>query len=357
MHVLIALAAGYILLALFMNRLGFEFIQGDTALYWHDSFDLRSIVNPDYLPLYLPILAAGRAITLGLVPAAELMMAVNVIALLAGAWFIYQLVVSAGGRTEIALLGALLYGYWPLIGLPYTVYPRFDVPPMTLLIGGLYFFRKDRLWASAALIGLALVGHKVIVPIGLIVLAYAGISARTRLGPVKLIGFLMLGLLPLGALWIAGTLVHGSPLWLVAWNVGVQVSSRSSLPVLDGAIGTFVRGTPAEIIKGIILAGYAALAAALGALCLRDRPPMYLIGIAICAEIVVMWLALNQFEIWALARFSRLMVLPLVWVAAGRFAEKLPRGRAALAAGIAVLAGTVLSQFVYGWYMVKVFYG
>jgi hypothetical protein len=161
--------------------------------------------------------------------------------------------------------------------------------------------------------------------------------------------------LPLALLLASGAVVKGSLFWTIGGNMR-HINSMGYLPVLDGALGTFLRGGFAEIVKGFIIAGIAALAVWTGYQCYRHKPPMYPVGIAISALMVILWLILNSFEIWGMARFSRLLVLPLLWLAADRFKVGLPdtaRLRAGITAG---LVGLVLSQLVYAWYMVKVFY-
>jgi len=162
-------------------------------------------------------------------------------------------------------------------------------------------------------------------------------------------------LLPLALLWISGTAAHGSPFWILAKNVNTQVVSTGHLPVLDGAIGSFLSGGAAGIAKGALLAGVVTFAVILATLSIRQKAPEYLTGAGICASLALWWLVLNQVEIWSVARFSRLLVLPLVWVSSRHFSA-LPRSPGWRAAMLAGLAGLVLSQFAYAWYMAKVFY-
>ena len=354
--VIIALAVGYILVGLFLAALHFDFMVGDITNYWQDSFKPQSAFNPDYPPLYPLMIVILRTITFGLLPPAGLMMSIVLAFLLLGGWFVYRIAKESGSSDGIAALGAFLYGYWPLVGLTYAAYPKFDVPSVTLFLGGLYFLQTRRLRIGAGLVGISLLSHKAMWPVGLMALAAFVISNRKLLPRYKLVEVLIVGVLPLGLYWLIGAVIHGSLAWLLSFNIGVQVVSMSNLPVLDGALGTFLRGTPNEVLKGLIIAGFGVLAAWLCFACLRDKPSMYLVGAAICVEIIFLWLILNQGEIWVMARYSRLLVVPLIWIITGRSKHtslSQNRQRISIAAG---LSATILSQFVYAWYMVKIFY-
>ncbi len=351
-----ALAAGYILVALFMAGLGFNFMQGDAVLYWEASFHWESALSASYGPLYLLVLAALRTVTFGLVPPLGIMMGVNVVFLLVDAWLIHRIGTASGAPDAIAVLAALLFGLWPLVGLTYTVFPKTDTFSIAIFLTAIYLLQRGRPWAGAAVMGGALLAHNAFWPMGPLVIAGDWVSRRPRSTVVEGMGQVGLVLLPLGILWLVGTIVRGSPTWIVGPNLYYHVESQTSLPILDGAVGTFLRGGLNEITKGFVLAGFAGLAAGLIYACLRYRPPMYLVGAAIAAVIVLMWLILNSFEIWGMARFTRLLALPLLWIAAQRLEGRLPdspRWRAGAGAALGLLA---LSQFVYAWYMVKVFY-
>ncbi len=83
---------------------------------------------------------------------------------------------------------------------------------------------------------------------------------------------------------------------------------------------------------------------------------MYLYGLAICIVLIGVWALINQYEIWALARFGKMLALPItmVWASSSNRSMLLSRrGRIITAGGAIVL---LASQFVYAWYMVRVYY-
>lgn len=350
-----ALVASYVMLALFMWRLGFQFMRDDVGLYWQDSFDWKAAFNGLYAPLYLWVLALVRTITLGLIPPIPLMMTINLVCLLACGWLIYRIGIASGVSSELSAAGALLFGWWPLAGLPYTVYPKTDIPAMTIYLGGVSLFLKDRRWAGSTVIGIAMLAHQVMWPLGPLTIAASWLSDRARFGTRGLVGMMLVVVLPLGLLLVAGAIVTGTFTWTLGGNMR-HIESRGHLPILDGAIGTFMRGNLTEIIKGLIISGIAVLSGILACFGYRQKWVGYPVGIAICLVIIALWFVLNSFEIWGMVRFSRLLALPLMWVAAGRLKENLfatRRGRATVATFLAVL---LLSQFVYAWYMVRVFF-
>lgn len=354
--VLATLVACYAIIGLFMRQLGFQLVQGDTAIYWQDSQTWQSPFNPLYMPLYPAVIALVNALTLGLPDPGALMSAINLAGLSVCGWLIYLIARSSGASETLATASAVLFGLWPLVGLPFTVFPLADIPAMAFFLAGVYLLQRSRLWAGAGLIGLSLLAHKALWPFGGLVMIAFCLMQRPRISPAKMIGLLGAAILPLTILWAAGWAVHGSPLWLVSGNIELEMASNSHLPVLDGAIGTFLQGGVKGIGKGAILASFALLAVGMAYACIREKPPAYLAGAAICVVVVLWWLILNQYEIWSVTRFSRLLILPLVWVAAYRLKDAPLSGskwKYGMAASLGVL---LLSQFIYAWYMVRVFY-
>lgn len=350
-----SLGLGYVLVAVFMWRLNFNFMQGDAIGYWQDSFNLTSTFRGLYAPLYVWLLALIRTISFGALPPLLIMMGINFVCLLACVWLMYRIGRLSGASTEVSALAAAAFCLWPLVGLTYTVYPKTDIPALSIYLAGIYLLLRGRPWPAALALGIGTLAHFVLWPLCPLTVCGYWYSQQPRPAIRVLVQMLILAAIPLTLLVIAGTLVTGSLQWLYVTNA-TRVTYSHYLPILDGAVGTFLRGTIPEIFKGIFMAGLAIFAGWLAYQCHRRKPVLYMVGIGICVVIMTLWLILFSGEIWGMVRFSRLLVLPALWLVAQYLKEprRIPTGWRTGVMGIVVLL--VLSQFMYAWYMVKVFY-
>jgi hypothetical protein len=87
-------------------------------------------------------------------------------------------------------------------------------------------------------------------------------------------------------------------------------------------------------------------------ICLRSNAPEARSGAAIALAVLLLVAVLNQWEIWAAVRFSKLLVLPCIYCLRN-FRPRLLEKKYVWAAALVAL---VVSQFGYAWYMAKVFY-
>ena len=338
--------------AFLVGVLHFDLLRTDALDYWGDSFGWRQPFNPFHVPLYPMVLALLRGATLGAVSPVALMAAVNLGSLLAGVALVRALLLETGEESGAAEIGALLYAFWPFVGIVFAASLQAEVPAMALFLGGLLALWRARWPLGGLLLGLAAVTHKGLWPfVGLVVLSE--IATRGAGGVRRGAPLLAFVLAPLSFLWAAGV-AAGHPLdWLVATNLKSEVASRGSLPLLDGLVGTLLRGDPKALAKGFFVAALAAGSAAFLVMALRRRYPSWRTGAALAASVLFLAVALNQWEIWAMVRFSRLLALPLVWtlgVASGHLSRLAVPVRAAL------LSFLFATQLVWAWYMARVYF-
>jgi hypothetical protein len=352
---ILLLMMGYMLVALyFIVFLHYNFLRSDVLDYWKDSLAWQTPYHPFHVPVYALTIALLRGVTFGAFPPVAIMMGINLAALLASAFFVYRIIQAGGAKPEFAALGTLLFGLWPFVGLTYAVNPQADLPAMALFLAGLYFLQRSRRLSAAIFLGLAVVTHKAMWPfIGLLVTA--DFLVRKSYFSKQNVIFMAIMLFPVGALWLAGSLHHHSYGWLLSSNLKEELASTTNLPVLDGLLGAFLFEDGLKgVVKGSLLLSFALLAIVSNYLSVKFKYPDYFYGIAVSVASLLLFIVLNHYEIWAAARFSRLLVIPLVLSVAN--IEQIKGMRQSLSLIVTVLLLLFLSQFAYAWYMAKVFF-
>ncbi|MEQ1638186.1 MAG: hypothetical protein ABL903_16015 [Methylococcales bacterium] len=247
-----------------------------------------------------------------------------------------------------------MFGLWPFVGLTYAVNPQADLPAISLFLAGLYRLQDSRKLSAACFFGLAIITHKALWPfIGLLVAA----DFLYRKDCFSRQNILMIGimLLPLGILWFAGSFYHHSYTWLLSSNLKEELASSSNLPILDGLIGTFLFEEGIKgVLKGFLLMSFALLAVGTIFLSNQHKYQNYFYGIAISLAVLLLFILLNHYEIWAAARFSRLLAIPLV-LSVAKMVQDNPSKQ--LSGVITVLFLILfLSQFAYAWYMARIYF-
>ncbi len=351
---LLLLAAGYISVAVFLGVvLHYNFFYSDVTFYWKDSLAWQTPFHPFHVPGYALTIALARALTLGQIPAVPLMMGINLLAFAVCVYIIYQIALESGLQAAYAAFAASLFILWPFVGLVYSVRPIADIPASALFLVGLRSLLCSKRAPAGLLLGLAVITHKALWPFaGLVLLADLfdprQVKAIRRFLPIGL------AVLPLGLLWIFGWFYHGSPWWLLTSNLQVEMASRGAFPFLDGLVGTWFEEGVKGVLKGALLTGFALLAAALIILSARLKFPHARYAAAIAAGSFSLFLVLNQMEIWGAVRFSRLLVLPLIWLLASYRPSQYAKWfrPPVILAALLFLFGT---QLFHAWYTVNVF--
>ncbi len=332
----------------YLRMLGFDFFLSDVKDYWKDSLNWRHPFNVFHVPGYPLVLAGLRGLTFGTIPPLVIMRGITFLALLTGAGLTYALLRREGIEPRHASLGMLLFAFWPFVGLVYSVWPVADIFAITIFLGGLYALVQARMVLAALLLGLTLIVQKALWPF----VGFAAVLAFWHSPRQNMVVFFLLLLIPLGALFIAGTLYHGSPTWILAGDLRVEIASRSRLPILDGIVGSlFHRGMKGIVRSGIILAVAAAPAFTL-AIGSRFDTQESRLSLAISGAVLLLCLFLNQAVIWAVLDFSRLLVVPMLW--------RIHRTRPSLLENTQlwtlIISGMLVSQFAFAWYMATVFF-
>lgn len=267
---------------------------------------------------------------------------------------------------------AFLYIAWPFVGSLYAVYPQIDAIVLFLLILAILLAMNGRWILSGAALGAAMLMHPlawVFAPILLLApwAVWVGQKRNSNSHPKDINGkelaaMTALAAAPMVCLWVWQTIVTKNPLWSIASIFQAQVVSQGSVPVLDGWFGTIIgKGTAGWAKVGILaLVVLAALCLLIAVLKQRTAPGgeqnLYRRIVSALVPVGVLGLAvvLNQHEIWAVVRFSKILILPLILYREELFGFIPQRFRMPLV--YALIGLGFLTQIVYAWYMANVFF-
>jgi hypothetical protein len=325
-------------------------LQGDVGLYWGDSLAWRTPFNPDHVPGYPLLIALLRFLTAGRLDPIVLFWAVTFCAHIVGALAVYASVASQANE-RIAYLSMLLFILWPFVGTTYVAFPIADSVGLALVACGVALLLSERFRTAAIPLGFATIIHKG-TWIFVVLLVLAGIITHRRRFPWTA---LLITACPLGLLWVAGIIGNGyEPSWLLSVSLPIQFSTKSHLPVLDGIVGTVLKGGMKNVAKSVVLWAHVGLLMALFvAFCrARDLSTRWW-GLALVGGLLFLYVGLNQNIIWAATRYSKIAALPVGFYLGTRpyVASALAQRRWIIAAFVVVL---LASQFAYCWYMAEI---
>ena len=340
---LVAAATLYALYFAYLTMgLGLDMVVSDVLRYWEKSLEPSVALYDTWWPPGYPLLLAlARGLTWNLLPPLAVLSLVAGISYLIAVWTVHAMADERGWPHPSRI--ALLFAVYPFVGLGASVYPYADSAAIAFLLLALRCFeRREWGWFSAHA-AMALMVHK---------------ATWFLIPPLSLVAFvrhrnarplLPLAYLPL-VLWIVCGAVHyGDPLWFMRWGVDHLIVSRSRLPIGDGLVGPLLSGDWAKMFKGLIVLAVAGLAVVCGVASLRAG---IWSGACISFSLVVMALAINQYEIWVVPRFSKVLVVPLGYLLArSRFEAMVLSGRGYAASLVLCLA----SNLLYGYHLAKFF--
>jgi hypothetical protein len=330
--------------------LHFRFMQSDVLAYWRDSLAWQTPFNPDHVPGYPLLIALLRFLTAEQLEPIGLFLSIAFCAHIAGALAVY-LSVTLRTNQHIGFLSAILFILWPLVGTTYVVYPMADSLALALIAWGVALWLSERFHGAAICLGLATVKGTWIFVIFLLL---AGIITHRRRFPWTA---LLIAACPLGLLWVAGMNENEyGPFWLLSVSLPIQFATKSSLPFLDGLMGTILQGGMKSLTKSVILWAHVALLVTLCVALFRERDPtVKWLGLAVVGGLLFLYGGLNQHIIWAALRYSKIAAIPL-----GFYLGTKPRVTAAVTQHPWIIVSLVVvllaSQLAYCWYMAIVFW-
>jgi hypothetical protein len=326
--------------------LGFDLFRSDVLSYWKYSLTLTNPYSTWWVPGYPAMIALVRAATFDMLPPIAVMMSINGTFYLIGVAVFYRL------SNEVAITSprelSLLFAAYPFVGLTGRVYPGADGVAIGLLLLCLLYYRRERWAPCSVFFGLMILTHKAIWFFALPLFIFAVVKHRQSRLP------LLLATVPLLTLILMGAVYHKDILWMVRVSKEIHFTSQSSLPVFDGIVGSLMTGGLAKGVKGLVALGVFLLAAVSVVPCYRRR---FWIGVSIALGLIMMGVILNQVEIWALVRFSSVLLLPLGYLLLTRNSGFSCRWGGLTATRFRILfAGAIASNAAFAYYMARIFF-
>lgn len=279
--------------------LQFSMVRSDIVLYWRDSLQLPPY-NKWWVPGYPMLIALVRTATFETLPPLAVMLLISGASYLVAVGTVRALAMHL--RLEHATKIALLFAVFPFVGLTYSVWPIADVTAAALFLLCLLSFERRRWLSFTVYAACALLVHKTMwffVPSLILVAVIKHRESRL---------IIPWAVLPLMSWIVAGAIHYQEPLWFVRFSVERLVVSRGTLPVFDGLIGPFLAGGVNKIAKASII--LVILASAVASLYGNYRHRHW--GAAsVAAALILLAVTMNQYQIWVVGRFSRLLVIPV----------------------------------------------
>jgi hypothetical protein len=328
--------------------------QGDVFDYWQDSLNWREPYNSFHMPGYAFTIAVVRWATGGLLSPTTTMLVITLGALSLAVVAIHQLAgYGLVRKADFAgFLAVGLFVLWPMVGISYVAYPIADMFGMAPLLIAIWLFLKKKSMSGGLILGLTLISHKAMWPFaGLIMVAHLA-NMRTKRSAAG--AFLMM--VPLTAIWILGAFHHDETFWLVSSNLDFEFKSTSSLPVLDGLVGSMLYGGVSGLVKGLMVAGIGLLALVVIVRAWKSpaEDELRLYSLAIGVGVLALVVLLNEREAWATVRFGRLLAVPVVWYFGTSALESGASARSIRIGAIGILLCLLASQFAFSYYMARV---
>jgi hypothetical protein len=339
-------AAMYALYLVYLGvGLEFRFLRSDVLGYWNESFELATPYSIWWVPGYPIMIAAVRVLLFDVLPPLTVMFLVSGLFYLLAVAVAYRLCQEL--QVKQAMEVALLFAAYPFVGLTYSVHPIADSMATALLLLCAREFARRRWLAFTIYSALMIITHKATWFFALPLMMIAFINHKDS----RLV--MPLAFVPLLVLIIPGAVYYHDLFWFARWSTTHLLASRSSLPILDGLFSPFFLGATPKILKGIVVISLFIVAAVLVVPSVRLK---FWLGASLSLSILLLGAFVNQYEIWAMVRFSKVLIIPITFVLsqnATRF--NLSTVLTPLSFGILLLLG-LASNVAFGYYMAVSFF-
>ncbi len=255
----------------------------------------------------------------------------------------YRFALSRGISNPFPL--ALAFALFPLAGLMYAVYPISDASAIALFMLSILALEKRQWWWATALAGASLVFHKVMwffVP-PVLLAAFITQKESRRILPLAVV--------PLVVWVITGSFHYGRLTWFVDWGVDSLLTPRSTFPIFDGLLTPILSGSLTKTVKGLWVGILLAFTLVCTYQCWIRR---FYVGVGICLSLLALIALVNSYEIWVVARYGKLLLVPVVFLNPGsQGAWSSGRTRAFVAV---VLIAMLLSNLAYAVFFVRYYH-
>jgi hypothetical protein len=327
----------------FVWGLGFDMFRSDIVVYWRNSSDWeRLFFSTAWVPGYSLMIAFVRAVTFDSLPPLAVMWPLSAIFYVLSINIAFRLLWELGVRQSLGF--TLIYAVFPFVGLSGAILPGAGSMAMTFfLLTALTLWRQQ--WLALSIGGAtALLAHKALWFMLLPLFAIVFIRQKASRP------FMLLSLVPVGVLWIAGTIYHSNVWWMTARSARQLMWSTGALPAFDGLVTSLLSHSAPKLLKGVVVL---IVFLAAGVLLHRSLRHQFWLGVAICVGTIGMTAVLNQHEVWAVVRFGRLLVIPLAYF--GVSALGVPSRFTVPTLVLAFLAG-IVTNFAFAIYTTRYFF-
>jgi len=337
----------------FFLFLGFDVFQSDVKGYWIDSENIKTPFHPFHVPGYPFLITILRFLTVDSLSPSTYLHIISFISFALALTLVLEIGRMYDVNEKNAFVLAMLFLFWPMVGITYVVYPLADALALFVFLLGVFCFLIKKNMLGALVFAFALFVHKalwVYIAIGYLIFALRFWSTLR----FKIFIYGTVIFIPLLIFALIGSFHHNSLTWIISSNLNVELAPRSGLPFLDGLLGTFLKPGISSMVKGGILIFQFLFAFLMLFTAFRIQYNGWEWGASISIATLMLMIFLNQYEIWASIRFGRLLVVPFLGYLGNKYViyqSKVGKIVVILLAGI-----LLVSQLFYAWYL-KYYFG
>lgn len=314
--------------------LGFDMFVSDVHLCWPESLRWRTPWNTFWAPGYPLLLAALRAITVNKLQPLHLMWSVSFGAHLVSVYTVYRFAAYEKFTHPFQL--AVLFAIFPFVGLSRSVYPTSDISSIALMLLAMYAYRKEKWVHFAVFAGGAMFFQKILwffVP---------PLAAAAFVQHKQSRAWIPLAFVPIIVWAVSGAFFYHDPVWFLRTKL---LTSTSSLPFFDGLITPFFAGSLPKFSKGVFIGSI--FISVIYGIYYSVSYKLWL-PFCTCLSLAIMCVLINSFEIWAVARYSKLLVVPFCMIV---HYGGIDRFRVPRLLSTAIVAACLLTNLAAEYYM------
>ncbi|MBI04405.1 MAG: hypothetical protein CMI96_01145 [Pelagibacteraceae bacterium] len=239
-----------------------------------------------------------------------------------------------------------LFFLWPFIGVTSAIIPGSDYVAIALFSIGVFYMLSNELHIGAIFFGFTILAHKAMWPITFFIFSFHFIKFYKTLKIRTVFIYIILYLTPLIILWIFGSIHHNNIYWIIESNIRNELSPDGSIFLFDGLIGPILNSFDfIAIVKWLLIISIFVLSIILLKKLYPYNDPGWSICMGILTAIILYCAIIEEYEIWAIVRYGRLLVFPVALFAGKHFNYTINFQNKYIFSSLIVLLS--LSQFIF----------
>ena len=314
--------------------LKFNMFVSDVHRCWTESLRWKTPYDPYWAPGYPLLLAAIRGLTFNMLQPLQIMWLVSLVAYIVSVITVYRF--AAYEKYAYPLRLAVLFAIFPFVGVIWSVYPTSDISAIAFMLLAMYAYRKEQWIRFAIFAGGAMFFQKLLwffVPLLAVVAFIQYKQARA---------WIPLAFVPITVWAVSGAFYYQDLFWCLHTEL---LTSLSSLPVFDGLITPFFSGVLLKFVKGTFIASI--FACAVYGMYYSFINKLWL-SLCTCLSLAIMCTVINSYEIWAVARYSKLLIIPFCMIAHHSAIDRLHLSKTLL---VTIIAVCIVTNLGFGYYL------